>query len=95
MTNKEILKLKFYSDDLGKEISIKKYLKKLLKKVILETEGFDGKRPFGNSDWIYELAYCLCENEIIENVPIEGEDGYYDFDYDEFEKKMIELIDEI
>ena len=66
MTNKEILKLKFYSDDLGKEISIKKYLKKLLKKVILETEGFDGKRPFGNSDWIYELAYCLCENEIIE-----------------------------
>lgn len=92
MTNKEILKLRFYSDYLRKEISIEEYLKLLLIKLLQETEGFNGKKPFGNSAWIYDLAYCLCTNGIIKSQEIEDEEGCYEFDYKEFENKIIEIV---
>lgn len=91
MTNKEILKLRFYSDDLRKELTVEDYLKILLIKLLKETEGFNSKRPFGNSAWIYDLAYCLCKNRIIKSEEIEDEKGYYEFDYEEFENKIIEI----
>lgn len=39
--------------------TIGEYLCKLLVMVLEETEGFDGKRPFGNSGWIAELHDSL------------------------------------
>lgn len=39
--------------------TIRNYLFKLLQAVWDEGEGFSGKRPFGNSDWEYELFTAL------------------------------------
>ena len=90
MTNKEILKLKFYSNDLEKEISIKKYLKLLLIKLLQETECFDGKRLFGNSDWTYDLGECLRKNGIISTIKDSDDcDGYLTSD---FNNKIIEIV---
>lgn len=76
---KEILKLKFYSNDLHREITIKGFFKELLKKLLKEKEMFSSKRPFGNSDWDGDLIICLIKNNII-NGKID-EDGYIE-DYD-------------
>ena len=76
----EILKLKFYSKDLDREITIKDFFKKLLKTLFKEKEMFDSKRPFGNSDWDCDLIVCLIKNNIIYGKL--DEDGYIE-DYDE------------
>lgn len=41
--------------------TIRTYLKKLLILVWIEEEGFDGKRPFGNSGWQWEVV------EVVQN----------------------------
>ena len=74
MNYNKILELKFYSNDLDEELSIKDFFKRLLKKLFEEGEGFSGKRPFGNSDWQYDLCSCLIEKGIV-NGEID-EDGY-------------------
>jgi hypothetical protein len=43
------------SDDLGREVTLREYLKALLERLWEEGEGFSGKRPFGNSGWEYDL----------------------------------------
>ena len=79
MDSKKILKLKFYSNDLRKEITIKGFFKELLKTLFKEQEMFDSKRPFGNSDWDCDLIVCLIKNNVIYGKL--DEDGYID-DYD-------------
>lgn len=84
MIDKKILDLRFYSNDLGKEITIKDFFKALLRKLFEERENFSGKRPFGNSDWDGDLCVCLIENKIVngeidKNGYIETCDwGYFD-----------------
>lgn len=65
MNDKEILELRFYSNDLDEEITIKDFFKVLLKKLFEEKECFSGKRPFGNGGWEYDLCACLIENKIV------------------------------
>jgi hypothetical protein len=65
MTDKEILELRFYSNDLDVEITIKDFFKELLKKLFEDRDCFSGKRPFGNSDWDGDLCVCLIENKIV------------------------------
>lgn len=43
--------------------SVREYLSKLLTMIIDEKEGFDGKRPFGNSDWF--------DNDLLSPLSIE------------------------
>lgn len=52
-------------NDAGDNISIREYLQALLLSVWREGEYFDGKRPFGNSDWHYDLYKPLVETGII------------------------------
>ena len=35
--------------------TIRDYMKALLRTIILETEEFSGKRPFGNSGWDWDM----------------------------------------
>lgn len=99
MTNKEILELKFESTDLGKEISIKDFFKELLTTLFKEGECFSGKRPFGNSEWDYDLCVCFAKNGIINGrnqiEPDYPEDEDWDYDSAEAEKKILELIKEL
>lgn len=39
--------------------TVRDYLKALLTTLLREEEGFSGKRPFGNSSWMYELYLPL------------------------------------
>jgi hypothetical protein len=42
------------------------YLRALLAAVLEEEEGFDGKRPFGNSGWLYEMYAALIAEGLVE-----------------------------
>ncbi len=48
------LDLELTENDAGAS-TIREYLKKLLKTVLVEEQCFSCKRPFGNSGWIYDL----------------------------------------
>lgn len=39
--------------------TVREYLKQLLLNVLVLEESFSGKRPFGNSGWIYEITEPL------------------------------------
>lgn len=94
MKDKEILELKFYSNDLDEEITIKDFFKTLLKKLFEEQENFSGKRPFGNSDWCGDLCVCLIENKIV-NGKID-EYGYIEeCDWGYFDIVIERLIDSL
>lgn len=45
--------------------TVRDYLIKLLALVWAEDEGFDGKRPFGNSGWTYDLMEALMNAGIV------------------------------
>lgn len=51
-----------FDSDAGDNITVRDYLFKILMMVWDEGEGFDGKRPFGNSGWDYELYRVLVMN---------------------------------
>lgn len=68
--------IKFYSQDLDKEVTIKEYLIKLLVTLWREEAGFSGKRPFGSSDWQFEIYKVLIEHGVVEGSL--DEDGYVD-----------------
>ena len=96
MTNDEILNLTI-DGDFGKG-TIRAYLKDLLKKVIIEQEGFSGKRPWGNSGWIDQFQIPLVEAGLIHGVVSEYEDDYWELDSaddEETEALLLRLIDHI
>ena len=59
------------------ENTVADYLGNLLHTLIVEQDGFSGKRPFGNSGWIHELAYPLVKNKCIKGTIFEDEDDTY------------------
>jgi hypothetical protein len=71
-----------FDSDAGKNITIRDYLYTLLKTLWIEEEGFNGKRPFGNSGWTLDFAKPLIEHGYIQGSL--DEDGYLD-DYDDGE----------
>jgi hypothetical protein len=46
--------------------TVRDYLQRLLRGVWIDGEGFDGKRPFGNSDWQNEVYAVLVTNDFLE-----------------------------
>jgi hypothetical protein len=55
----DVLALRFESDDLNRELTIREWLAELLLTLWREEEGFSGKRPFGNSGWQRDVAAVL------------------------------------
>ena len=91
MVNKNILDLEFKSDDLHITLTIREYFIRLLIELWNEGEGFNGKRPFGNSGWDYQIYQALVSNGIIEGV--QDSDGFLEhFDQVEADKLIIEAI---
>lgn len=60
----------------AKAKTIGEYLSKLLCKLLVQKYQFDGKRPFGNGQWNYELYAALIKAKVI-NGSLD-EDGYVD-----------------
>lgn len=71
--------------------TVKDYLKKLLLGVWQDRDAFNGKRPFGNSGWQYEIYVALGRGGVIEIIF--DEDGYVDSISDEQRDKADRLID--
>jgi hypothetical protein len=46
-----------FDSDAGDNITVRDYLFKIL--MMVWDEGFDGKRPFGNSGWDHELYFVF------------------------------------
>lgn len=68
----EILELPVNND--GEEMTIRSFLYELLSMVITEQEQFDGKRPWGNSSWIFNLYKTLIQAKLINGSF--DDDGY-------------------
>lgn len=62
---RSILGLPMDDNDAGAD-TIRIYLLKLLDKVWEFDEGFDGKRPFGNSGWRVDLYKALIQADAID-----------------------------
>ena len=92
--NTEAAYVKFYCEDLDKEVTIKEYLKEMLKKLWLEKDEFSGKRPFGNSGWEYDLYKPLIQNNFVTGKL--DEDGYIDsVDDNEANLIILKIIDKL
>jgi hypothetical protein len=63
MTPEEILALPMTANDAGAK-TIREYLLALLNTLLREEEGFSGKRPFGNSGWIYDLYGAMAKGGV-------------------------------
>lgn len=75
MTPSEILNLPMQGND-ADATTIREYLATLLRTLWIEKEGFNGKRPFGNSSWDFDIYDAL-----IRGGAISGSfdaDGYID-----------------
>lgn len=90
----EILALEFYSNDLDETLSVREYLKTLLKTLWQEGEGFSGKRPLGNSGWERDLAVPLLRGGYIQGEWDDVEEGWIDWiDDQEYNKIILNCID--
>ncbi len=69
-----IQNIEYESRELDNQTTIGDFLKELLCRVWVEGDEFSGKRPFGNSDWQYEVYEILINNGVINGVV--DEDGY-------------------
>ena len=73
-----IVDLEFWCGDLEQKITLRSYLEKLTHMIWKHQECFDGKRPFGNSDW----AAHTIESLLVENGITGMKKSDYDYEYD-------------
>lgn len=89
MSGSEILALPMAKNDADAK-TIKEYLLKLLTGVIVEEEGFSGKRPFGNSGWFFELEQALVSGKAVAGTI--DEDGCVECDGSAAQQAILSAI---
>lgn len=75
LTPAQILDLPMEDNDSGAR-TIRGYLIELLLTVWREGEGFSGKRPFGDSGWVWDLYVALARAGVV--TATFDEDGFID-----------------
>jgi hypothetical protein len=88
----DILAIEFESLDLGYSLSIRQYLKELLKTLWQEGEEFSGKRPFGNSSWQSEIYEALARKGLITSQ-LDKEGFLTNFDEQAADQLVLKLIE--
>lgn len=78
----------------AKADSIRDYFKALLHELVSEQDGFSGKRPFGNSGWVYELSSALTYAGVVEGSVWE-EDGDWEIECKDDDAAMVLIHDAI
>ena len=77
MTPREVLDLPMDElDNDAQALTIRGYLTALLARLWEDKEGFNGKRPFGNSGWEGDVYVALVKGGVIQGTL--DEDGYLD-----------------
>lgn len=85
------LEYRMFVADMGRNASLREYLHALLSTLWNEGEGFNGKRPFGNSGWEYDIYKFLVGAGAV--CGSFDEEGYLeDFDKTAADKMMPGLI---
>jgi hypothetical protein len=93
MEAKAVLDLPMPPND-AKAQTIRGYMKTLLCKMIKEGEGFNGKRPFGNSSWKFDLYTALINGGAVAGTL--DSDGYVlEVDSDEADDVLLKAVEEI
>jgi hypothetical protein len=91
LTERDILALPMKTNDAGAE-TIGQFIMMVGAKVFLHQDGFSGKRPFGNSGWVYDVYEVLITSGVLEGTL--DEDGYVeDCDSREAEAVVARLFD--
>ena len=90
-TPTEALSLTFHSGDLNQDITVRGYLLRLLSDLWRKEESFNGKRPFGNSGWQWEVYEALIEAGYIPGE-LDKDGGILDFDEEVASAFMHRLI---
>ena len=89
------LSVEVYSEDLDETLTLREYFKRLLYTLWEESDGFSGKRPFGNSGWQLDIIYVLLEEGYISGSLTYSEDGYVqkaEYNREEAHKFISDLI---
>lgn len=73
LSERDILALPMGGNDADAE-TIGQYLMLVAEKVFIDQEDFSGKRPFGNSSWIFEVYEALIQGGALEGAL--DENGY-------------------
>ena len=90
---REILNLDIGDNDSG-ERTVGGYLRKLLRDVWIEQEGFNGKRPFGNSGWDRDIKAPMLRAGLITGTL--DEEGYIEeLDDDQADELVLAVIDQL
>ena len=80
-----------FDSDAGDNLSIRDYLHELLSNLWAKGEGFNSKRPFGNSGWEYDLYTPLVALGLVAGSV--DEDGYVeDIDRQAADDLVFEMI---
>jgi hypothetical protein len=87
----QLLDIRFESRDLGEELSIREYMRRLLSELFAEGEGFSGKRPFGNSGWEYEIIEALIRAGAVTGS-LDSEGCVDDYNEDEYQIALAKMI---
>lgn len=95
MTGADVLKIKFYCNDLGQTVTVRGYLTELFGRLWSETESFSGKRPFGNSGWEYDLNGALVGAGAVHGEIKDGEIDWETVDEDAAYELISEAIKEM
>lgn len=90
---RRVLDLSMPEND-ARAATIREYLLQLLRALWREESGFSGKRPFGNSDWQYDLYIPLHKAGLIDGRL--DEDGYVEeMDHEAGARLILAAIDEL
>lgn len=80
-----------FTSDAGDNLTVREYLCRLLAAVWEEEEGFDGKRPFGNSGWQRDVYAALIGAGFIEGK-LDSNGSIDHYDRAAAEKYVLDLI---
>ena len=83
-----------FDSDAGENLTVRDYLHKLLWDLWAKGEGFNSKRPFGNSGWEYDLYQPLVANGFV-GGSLDEDGRVNDVEVDNANGLVFEMIDAV
>jgi len=90
MKGKDILKLPM-RNDCG-PVTIGETLRAMLRNLIIEGEGFSGKRPLGDSDWYAQFAIALIDGQVVEGI-VDSDGEPSEYDWKKVDKALLKAVE--
>lgn len=75
-------------------VTIRDYMKALLRGILTEREGFSGKRPFGNSGWDWDMHKPLVKTGLVKGV-LDTDGNLEEHDAEKADRLLLSAIDDL